>query len=99
MCRTKLTQGGRTRLTVGALPHPRDPPRRAATCPGCPMADALPTPAEDLELLRSSAVTAGMIASGYFRKDVKNWTKGFDSPVSEADIVVDKYLRAALEKA
>jgi myo-inositol-1(or 4)-monophosphatase len=63
------------------------------------MADAFPTAAEDLELLRSSAVTAGIIASGYFRKDVKTWTKGIDSPVSEADIVVDKYLRAALETA
>jgi len=63
------------------------------------MAEAFPTAAEDLELLRSSAVTAGIIASGYFRKDVKTWTKGFDSPVSEADIVVDKYLRAALEAA
>lgn len=63
------------------------------------MADAFPSAAEDLELLRSSAVTAGIIASGYFRKEVKNWTKGFDSPVSEADIVVDKYLRAALETA
>ena len=63
------------------------------------MADAVPTAAEDLELLRSSAVTAGIIAAGYFRKDVKNWTKGFDSPVSEADIVVDRYLRAALETA
>jgi myo-inositol-1(or 4)-monophosphatase len=63
------------------------------------MADAVPTAAEDLELLRSSAVTAGIIASGYFRKEVKTWTKEFGSPVSEADIVVDKYLRAALETA
>jgi myo-inositol-1(or 4)-monophosphatase len=63
------------------------------------MADAFPTAAEDLELLRSCAVTAGIIASGYFRKDVKTWTKGVDSPVSEADIVVDTYLRAALEAA
>lgn len=63
------------------------------------MADAFPSAAEDLELLRSSAVTAGIIATGYFRKDVKNWTKDQDSPVSEADIVLDDFLRAALGRA
>ena len=57
------------------------------------------TPAEDLELLRSAAVTAGIIATGYFRKEVKNWTKEFDSPVSEADIVLDKFLHSALTTA
>jgi len=54
------------------------------------------SPAQDLELLRSSAVAAGIIASGYFRRDVKSWTKENASPVSEADIVVDQYLAAAL---
>ena len=63
------------------------------------MADAFPTAAEDLELLRSSAVTAGIIASGYFRKEVKTWTKEFGSPVSEADIVLDKFLHSALTTA
>jgi myo-inositol-1(or 4)-monophosphatase len=57
------------------------------------------TAAEDLQLLRSAAVTAGIIASGYFRKEVKNWTKEFNSPVSEADIVVDKFLHSALTTA
>lgn len=51
---------------------------------------------DDLELLRSSAVAAGIIASGFFRRDVKSWTKEHDSPVTEADILVDRYLAASL---
>jgi myo-inositol-1(or 4)-monophosphatase len=51
---------------------------------------------EDREMLRSVAVAAGIIASGYFRKDLKTWTKENASPVSEADIVLDNYLRKAL---
>ena len=57
------------------------------------------TYADDLELLRSSAVAAGIIASGYFRRDVKSWTKENASPVSEADILVDRYLAASLLQA
>lgn len=60
----------------------------------------MPAPAttysDDLELLRSSAVAAGIIASGFFRRDVKSWTKENSSPVSEADILVDRYLAASL---
>ncbi len=52
--------------------------------------------AEDLELLRSAAVAAGIIAAGYFRQDVKSWKKENASPVSEADILVDRYLAATL---
>jgi len=64
------------------------------------MPEASPTTAaEDLELLRASAVTAGIIAAGYFRKDIKSWTKEFSSPVSEADIVIDKFLHSALTTA
>ena len=33
------------------------------------------TYADDLELLRASAVTAGIIAAGYFRRELKTWTK------------------------
>jgi len=51
---------------------------------------------DDLELLRTTAVTAGIIAAGYFRRDLKTWTKENASPVSEADIVLDKFLNAAL---
>lgn len=58
---------------------------------------ALPTTyADDLELLRTSAVAAGIIASGFFRRDVKSWNKENSSPVSEADILVDRYLAASL---
>lgn len=61
------------------------------------MATDTPTTAEqDLELLRTSAVAAGIIASGFFRRTLKTWTKENASPVSEADIVVDKFLFASL---
>jgi myo-inositol-1(or 4)-monophosphatase len=61
------------------------------------MAAAFPTTYEDdLELLRSAAVGAGIIASGYFRRNLKTWTKENASPVSEADIVVDKFLNSSL---
>ena len=63
------------------------------------MADFPTTADDDLELLRSCAVNAGIIATGYFRKDLKTWTKEFGSPVSEADIVLDRYLQAALGTA
>ena len=60
----------------------------------------MPVPAttynDYLELLRSSAVAAGIIASGFFRRDVKSWHKENSSPVSEADILVDRYLAASL---
>jgi len=58
-----------------------------------------PPHSDDLELLRASAVAAGIIASGYFRREVKSWTKENASPVSEADIVVDRYLAASLLNA
>src|ERR1700712_2802770 len=74
------------------LPAPACTPRRA------PMA-AETTPAQDLELLRASAVSAGIIAAGYFRRELKTWTKEHDSPVSEADIVLDKFLKSALTTA
>jgi myo-inositol-1(or 4)-monophosphatase len=58
-----------------------------------------PSHAEDLDLLRSAAVAAGIIASGYFRREVKSWTKENASPVSEADILVDRYLASTLLQA
>ena len=54
---------------------------------------------DDLELLRATAVAAGIIAAGYFRRDIKSWNKENASPVSEADIVVDRYLAASLLNA
>jgi myo-inositol-1(or 4)-monophosphatase len=41
---------------------------------------------------------AGQIALKYFRGAIKSWTKGHDSPVSEADIAVDEFLRARLSR-
>ena len=55
--------------------------------------------AEDLELLRSAAVSAGLIAASFFRRDLKTWTKENASPVTEADITVDRYLHNALTAA
>lgn len=60
------------------------------------------TPAEldeDLALLRASVVSAGILALGYFRRDIKKWAKQNSSPVSEADIVVDEFLGEALTNA
>ena len=54
---------------------------------------------DDLELLRTAAVAAGIIACGFFRRDVKSWTKENASPVSEADILVDRYLANSLLQA
>jgi myo-inositol-1(or 4)-monophosphatase len=63
------------------------------------MAELLPSYDSDKELLRTAAVTAGIIASSYFRRDLKTWTKENASPVSEADIVLDKFLHSALTTA
>jgi myo-inositol-1(or 4)-monophosphatase len=57
------------------------------------------SPAEDLELLRSGAVAAGMIAASFFRRDLKTWTKANSTPVTEADVTVDRYLRGSLTAA
>ncbi|MDR3471320.1 MAG: 3'(2'),5'-bisphosphate nucleotidase CysQ [Devosia sp.] len=61
------------------------------------MTDSPPTtPEEDLELLRAAAVAAGIIAAGFFRHAVKTWEKENASPVTEADIIVDRQLRSML---
>jgi len=54
---------------------------------------------DDLELLRSNAVAAGILALGRFRQPIKTWSKSNDSPVSEADIMVDEFLKASLGAA
>ncbi len=55
--------------------------------------------ATDLDLIREAAVAGGKVALGYFRKDPARWTKEGDSPVSEADLAVDLYLRNMLTAA
>jgi myo-inositol-1(or 4)-monophosphatase len=62
-------------------------------------AAALPSAEDDLELLRSGAVAAGIIAAGFFRRALKAWEKDNASPVTEADIAVDRYLRGVLTAA
>jgi myo-inositol-1(or 4)-monophosphatase len=54
---------------------------------------------DDLPLLIDAAQRAGQIAMKFFRANPKTWTKGADSPVTEADIAVDRYLRDRLCKA
>lgn len=58
-----------------------------------------PIDEEDTELLRSTAVAAGIIASGFFRRKIKSWSKDNASPVSEADYSVDNFLHQSLRAA
>lgn len=67
-----------------------------------PAADALSPIAHldaDASLLEEAARAAGRIALGFFETDLKRWTKGDESPVTEADIAVDTYLRESLSAA
>src|SRR5437660_11344961 len=41
---------------------------------------------------------AGALAAGTFQTSLKNWTKHGGSPVSDADIAVDNFLRARLKQ-
>ncbi len=51
---------------------------------------------DDLELLRSNAVAAGILALSHFRRPVKTWSKDNASPVTEVDVIVDQFLKASL---
>lgn len=53
---------------------------------------------EDLALLASAARSAGAVAMRYFRQSPKVWWKPGNSPVSEADLAVDNFLKAILLK-
>jgi len=55
--------------------------------------------ARDAQLLESTVREAGALALSLFRTDLKNWTKGASSPVSEADIAVNDLLEARLRAA
>jgi myo-inositol-1(or 4)-monophosphatase len=55
--------------------------------------------ARDVELLEDAVREAGQLAFSLFRTDLKNWTKGASSPVSEADIAVNDLLEARLRAA
>jgi myo-inositol-1(or 4)-monophosphatase len=56
-------------------------------------------PARAAECLAVSVREAGALALSMFGSPLKNWTKGESSPVSEADIAVDKLLRERLSNA
>src|SRR6202049_2631434 len=50
----------------------------------------------DAALLADTVREAGALALSLFRTDLKNWTKGASSPVSEADIAVNDLLENRL---
>jgi myo-inositol-1(or 4)-monophosphatase len=56
-------------------------------------------PARDAALLRAAVREAGALALSLFRTELKNWTKGASSPVSEADIAVNDLLEQRLRGA
>jgi myo-inositol-1(or 4)-monophosphatase len=57
------------------------------------------TLARDAALLTDSVREAGALALSLFRTELKNWTKGASSPVSEADIRVNDLLETRLRSA
>jgi len=61
-----------------------------------PAADTFPDVAAERELIASAVREAGALALETFCKPVKRWVKGKSSPVSEADIAVDRLLRERL---
>ena len=61
-----------------------------------PDADAARRIAADLALIASAAREAGRIALAFFGNNPRAWTKDGDSPVTEADIAADRYLRETL---
>jgi myo-inositol-1(or 4)-monophosphatase len=62
------------------------------------LADADPV-TRDADLLKDAVREAGALALSLFRTELKNWTKGASSPVSEADIAVNDLLEARLRSA
>jgi myo-inositol-1(or 4)-monophosphatase len=56
-------------------------------------------PADDLTLLRDAAEHAGRIALRFWKRSPESWTKGDDSPVTEADMAVNRMLHADLTGA
>lgn len=54
---------------------------------------------QDLDLLETTARTAGAVAMQYFGKNPQVWMKAGDSPVTEADLAVNKHLLEALTGA
>jgi myo-inositol-1(or 4)-monophosphatase len=63
------------------------------------LADASQEISRDAELLKETVREAGALALSLFRTELKNWTKGVSSPVSEADIAVNDLLESRLRSA
>ncbi len=61
--------------------------------------DGTPDLGPDVALLAEAAIAAGRIALGFFQNDPKTWSKAGDSPVTEADIAVDRMLQSSLMAA
>jgi myo-inositol-1(or 4)-monophosphatase len=61
-----------------------------------PRPDAAET---DMELLAAAAKEAGAVALTFFRRNPASWVKENDSPVSDADIAVDRLLAERLRPA
>lgn len=57
------------------------------------------TDTADLQLIREAAAEAGRIALRYYGKDPEVWLKNGQSPVSEADLAVDRFLQEFLLQA
>lgn len=53
----------------------------------------------DADLLHDAVRDAGRLARSLFQQKVKGWTKSDGSPVTEADLAVDKILKARLHGA
>lgn len=53
----------------------------------------------DKTLLADTVREAGALALSMFRTELRNWTKGASSPVSEADIAVNDLIRERLQAA
>jgi 3'-phosphoadenosine 5'-phosphosulfate (PAPS) 3'-phosphatase len=58
----------------------------------------LPEP-DDLRLLEDAVRAGGDIARKFYGGDYKRWSKDGGSPVTEADLAVDKYLAGCRRKA
>jgi myo-inositol-1(or 4)-monophosphatase len=55
--------------------------------------------ARDIALLIDTVREAGALARSMFRTELKNWTKGASSPVSEADIAANDLIESRLRSA
>jgi myo-inositol-1(or 4)-monophosphatase len=59
----------------------------------------LPAHDQDLTLLESRVRAAGKIALNYFCGSYKKWSKEGGSPVTEADLAIDAFLKTELQRA